>query len=80
LFNGAAAAPENQWATGVVVVAGQVLKDVVAIAADDYFSLALRADGTVVGWGDNHAGTARGGSKGLSHPPAVARWWWAGKL
>jgi alpha-tubulin suppressor-like RCC1 family protein len=50
----------SQWATGAVVVAGHVLKDVVAIAADDGFSLALRLDGTVVGWGDNQVGRATG--------------------
>ena len=68
LFNGAPAAPDNAWATGAVVVAGQVLKDVVAIAADDSFSLALRADGTVVGWGSNQVGGARG-SEGPVPPP-----------
>jgi hypothetical protein len=39
--------------TGLVRVAGQILSNVVAIAAGDYHSLALRGDGTVIGWGDN---------------------------
>ena len=42
--------------TGIVTVAGQTLTNVVAIAAGYYHSLALRADGTVVGWGNNSDG------------------------
>ena len=36
------------------------LVDVVAIAAGESFSLALKANGTVVGWGLNHQGQATG--------------------
>ncbi|HRZ56278.1 MAG TPA: hypothetical protein P5525_12570 [Candidatus Paceibacterota bacterium] len=57
----------NAWsqATGVengppgpVTISGQPLNGVVAIAAgaSSYHSLALKADGTVVGWGDNSSG------------------------
>ena len=42
--------------SGPVTLSGQPLTDVVAIAAGYDFSLALRADGTVVGWGDNTDG------------------------
>lgn len=38
---------------GVVRLGGQVLNNVVAIAASADFSLALKGDGTVVAWGDN---------------------------
>jgi len=38
---------------GVVTIAGQILTNVVAVAAGEGYSLALEADGTVVGWGDN---------------------------
>ena len=37
-------------------LSGQPLSNVAAIAAGDYHSLALKADGTVVGWGDNTYG------------------------
>src|SRR5581483_12489090 len=30
--------------------------NIIAISAGDWFSLALRADGTVTGWGDNYWG------------------------
>jgi alpha-tubulin suppressor-like RCC1 family protein len=43
-------------APGLVTIQGQFLTNVVAIAAGDAFSLALRADGTVIGWGDNSYG------------------------
>ena len=43
-------------ATGQVMIAGQVLSNVIAIAAGTYHSLALKNDGTVVGWGDNYYG------------------------
>lgn len=41
------------YSSGVVVIAGQPLSNVTAIAADSKFSLALRRDGTVVTWGYN---------------------------
>jgi alpha-tubulin suppressor-like RCC1 family protein len=43
-------------ATGQVMVAGQVLSNVIAIAAGANHSLALKNDGTVVAWGDNYYG------------------------
>jgi hypothetical protein len=49
------------------------LSNVVAIAAGDYHTLALRADGadgTVIGWGDNSAGQTS--APVLSHPVAIA--------
>ena len=45
---------------GTVALSGQPLTNVVAISAGDDFSLALRADSTVVGWGNNTAGQATG--------------------
>lgn len=39
--------------SGPVIIGGQALKNVVAIAAGNNFSLALKIDGTVVAWGDN---------------------------
>jgi alpha-tubulin suppressor-like RCC1 family protein len=39
------------YSSGVVVIAGQPLANVTAIAADTKFSLALKRDGTVVAWG-----------------------------
>jgi alpha-tubulin suppressor-like RCC1 family protein len=44
------------YASGIVIVSGQKLSNVVAIAAGDSHSLALKADGTVVGWGANGRG------------------------
>jgi hypothetical protein len=44
------------FATGEVMLGGQALSDVVAIAAGGDHSLALKTDGTVVGWGDNEYG------------------------
>ncbi len=43
-------------ATGQVMVAGEVLSNVVAIAAGDSHSLALRCDGTMAAWGSNLSG------------------------
>jgi hypothetical protein len=45
---------------GVVTIAGQVLTNIVAVAAGYKHSLALRSDGTVVGWGLNNSGQATG--------------------
>jgi hypothetical protein len=39
--------------SGLVTINGQVLRGVVAIAAGNEFSLALKSDGTVAAWGDN---------------------------
>ena len=38
---------------GLVRLGGRVLSNVVAIAAGGDFSLALKSDGSVIGWGDN---------------------------
>jgi alpha-tubulin suppressor-like RCC1 family protein len=57
--------------SGPVVIGGQVLSGVVAIAAGDVHSLALKADGTVVGWGDNEFGQATIPA-GLSNVVAIA--------
>jgi alpha-tubulin suppressor-like RCC1 family protein len=46
--------------TGTVVIANQVLSDATAIIASRYSSLALKRDGTVVGWGENGMGQAIG--------------------
>jgi hypothetical protein len=52
--------PTSGSATGQVMIAGQPLSSVVAIAAGLNHSLALRSDGTVVGWGTNSSGQATG--------------------
>ena len=41
---------------GLVRIGGRVLSNVIAVAAGDNFSLALKKDGTVVGWGDSREG------------------------
>lgn len=46
--------------TGLVTVAGDPVKDAVAVAVSYFHGLALRSNGTVVGWGSNHAGQAIG--------------------
>ncbi len=48
------------------------LSNVVAVAAGDRHSLALRSDGTIVGWGDNSYGQ----SNGLSNTVAIAASWY----
>jgi len=50
-YGQATGVPTPAASTGIVAVAGQTLANVVAIAAGQYHSLALKADGTVVGWG-----------------------------
>jgi alpha-tubulin suppressor-like RCC1 family protein len=50
----------NYYGTGVVMVAGQALKNIVAISTGMSHSLALRSDGKVVGFGDNMFGKAIG--------------------
>ena len=47
-------------ATGVVMVASQVLRNVKATSAGYGHGLALKSDGTVVGWGWNYLGMAIG--------------------
>lgn len=53
-------------ATAVVVLSGRVISNVVAIAAGDAHSLALRRDGTVLGWGYNYYAQATGSPTKLS--------------
>ena len=48
------------YSTGLVTIAGQVLTNAVALSAGLSHSLALKADGTVVGWGNNMGGRAVG--------------------
>jgi alpha-tubulin suppressor-like RCC1 family protein len=57
--------------TGQVMVAGQVLSNVIAIAAGFTHSLALKNDGTVVAWGANVDGEATV-SPGVSNVVAIS--------
>jgi alpha-tubulin suppressor-like RCC1 family protein len=50
----------NYNATGVVMIAGQILTNATTISAGTFHSLALKSGGTVVGWGDNFFGKAIG--------------------
>ncbi len=52
--------PDSGQSTGLVMIAGQVLTNAVSIAAGEHYSLALRSDGTVVGWGLNSSAQAIG--------------------
>jgi alpha-tubulin suppressor-like RCC1 family protein len=72
-FNGAGAASGTRpstgqldLASGVVRVSGDPLTNVTAIAAGYQHSLALRSDGTVVGWGFNNCGQATGIEDGIN--------------
>jgi alpha-tubulin suppressor-like RCC1 family protein len=60
--------------TGVVTIEGQALTNVTAISAGGNHGLALRADGTVVGWGFNYYGQATGATSrnNTNGPVAVA--------
>lgn len=58
--NGEFDTPKSTYSAGAVVVAGQLLTDAVAVTAGGSFSLALRKDGTAVGWGGNWFGAALG--------------------
>jgi trimeric autotransporter adhesin len=58
--NGVFLPPAVPFSTGTVAIANQVLSDAVAIAAFRSSSLALRSDGTVVGWGHNFIGQLLG--------------------
>ena len=46
--------------TGIVTIASGAVSNAVAIAAGEFHNLALKVDGTVVGWGDNQEGRATG--------------------
>jgi alpha-tubulin suppressor-like RCC1 family protein len=50
--------------TNAVRVAGQLLTNVTAVAAGHGHSLALRADGTIVGWGGDLTGEVTGSKSG----------------
>jgi alpha-tubulin suppressor-like RCC1 family protein len=50
----------SPFATGAVMVAGQILSNAIAISAGDGHGLALKNDGTVSAWGWNIAGQATG--------------------
>lgn len=54
------AASDSLYATGLVMIAGQPLTEVMTISAGAWHALALRADGTVVGWGSNFGGKTLG--------------------
>jgi alpha-tubulin suppressor-like RCC1 family protein len=58
--NGTFSVTGSPFATGCVMIAGQVLNNATAISAGTFHSLALRVDGTVAGWGDNYLGEALG--------------------
>lgn len=51
---------EPHMTNGLVRINGQILSNVVAVAAYYNFSMALKADGTVVGWGKSYRGTPVG--------------------
>lgn len=50
----------NYYATGVVMVAGQMITNATAVSAGMSQSLVLKSDGTVIGFGDNMFGKAIG--------------------
>lgn len=52
--------PLSGYSTGIVATANGHLGDAVGIAASYFFSLALKSDGTVLGWGSNHRAQAIG--------------------
>jgi alpha-tubulin suppressor-like RCC1 family protein len=73
-FGEATGAPTTSFpnsSSGVVAISGQILRNVVAIAAGHEYSLALKSDGTVVAWGHlcNKQATA---PAGLSSVTAIA--------
>ena len=61
-------------AAGLAAPGGTVLSNVVAIAASQGFSVALKREGTVVAWGANHSGQIDVPS-GLSGVVAIAAGW-----
>src|ERR1051326_5953435 len=54
---------------GVVRINGSILSNVLSIAADREFSLALRRDGTIVTWGENYVPV------GMSNIVGIAAEW-----
>jgi alpha-tubulin suppressor-like RCC1 family protein len=60
--------PLNQSSTNLVTIDGKILNDAAAVSAGIYHSLALKSNGTVVGWGIDLAGQATGYvPKGTDH-------------
>src|SRR5205823_6853641 len=64
LGNGTTSPAGCQCIASPVAVSG--LSNAVAIAAGDYYGLALRADGTVAGWGFNRSGELGAGATATS--------------
>lgn len=60
LSNGIVVITHKPYATGTVALATGIVSNAIAISANSGFSLALRSDGTVVGWGGNQTGHATG--------------------
>lgn len=60
---------KDYYRTGLVAITGQVVTNAVAVAAGGSHGLALRSDGTVVGWGGNGAGEALGFAVPYPGPP-----------
>jgi len=50
----------NGTSTELVMIGEGILNNIAAIAAGDYQCLAIKEDGTVYAWGDNHGGMAIG--------------------
>jgi alpha-tubulin suppressor-like RCC1 family protein len=72
--NGEVTGTASQWAAGLAAPGGTILSNVVAIAASQGFSVALKREGTVVAWGQN----ARGQTDvpaGLSGVVSIAVGW-----
>jgi alpha-tubulin suppressor-like RCC1 family protein len=60
LSNGVVVVTGAPCATGIVTIVGQFLTNGTAVSAGAGFGLALRSDGSLVGWGDNQACRATG--------------------
>lgn len=58
--NGDEIIPNDTSSTGVVTIASSVLRNIIAVSASEWFGLALKTDGTVIGWGCNPKGCAIG--------------------
>jgi alpha-tubulin suppressor-like RCC1 family protein len=73
-LSGQATGTASEWAAGLAMVQGAVLSNVVAIAASDDLSVALKRDGTVVAWGRNDRGQTDV-PVGLSGVVAISAGW-----
>lgn len=60
LSEGTTVPPADYYSTGAVLIAGHVLSNATAVAAGGLHALALRTDGTVLGWGGDVAGETVG--------------------